>query len=149
MNWREKGRIHLHGTARLCLHSNAMPCLRGKLCVPLALPRNKRDLGCAGPGCSLHGLACKCAAANNDHILLVATAVLEHAPSVACMQGALRTMGEDMQVDSFQCLRTSNGPYTPCLLFRARREYMLHRTFLRRSLLETSESRPSALPASV
>ena len=58
-------------------------------------------------------------------------------------------MGEDMQEDSFQYLKTSNGPYTLCRSFRARREHMLHRTLLRRSLLETSESRLSALPASV
>ncbi len=132
--------------------STPMPCVACGAtygCVPLALPRNKRDLGCAGPGCSLHGLACKCAAANNDHILLVAIGGLEHASSVACMQGALRTICKDMQQDSFQYLRNSNGPYTLCLFFRARRGYVLHRTLLKRSLLETSESRPSALPANV
>ena len=47
----------------------AMGCRPGPRSSPFPLPCHHRDSGCTGAGCSLHRLACKSAAADDDHLL--------------------------------------------------------------------------------
>ena len=57
MNWREKGRIHLRGTARLCLYSHAMRCFWGKIVAACLLCSLETSVILAAPALAAASMA--------------------------------------------------------------------------------------------